>query len=478
MVLIGRAWYWNHSHSARIGGEENLPKQTRMCLNRALTKGDAVSDFEFRTELPVSAAEAFRWHARPGAFLRLSPPWGRVELERASGGIENGARLVMRLGTPPISVRWTALHRGYEDGRRFIDEQETGPFARWVHEHQFEDWGPGRSRLLDRIEYTIPFGAAGELVGGAFVRRSLTRLFRYRGAVTAGDLSRHAPYLDRPKLKIAITGASGLVGTQLAAFLTTGGHEVVRVARGRIDHEALEGQDAVVHLAGENIAGGRWTDERKAEILASRSDGTKRLAEALTVLRTPPGVFLSASAVGYYGYRGGTTVDEGAAAGAGFLADVVRAWEDATAPARSAGIRTVNMRFGMIVTSRGGALAKMRLPFALGLGGPVGDGRQGVSWIALDDAIYAIHHLIRNDSVRGPVNVVAPDPLPQRDFATALGRALHRPAFVPLPAPAVKALFGQLGEEVLLGGQFVQPTALLKSGFTWSVARLDDALSR
>jgi uncharacterized protein (TIGR01777 family) len=449
-----------------------------MWLNSELRTGGAVPDFEFRTELPVSAAEAFRWHTRPGAFLRLSPPWGRVEVREAAVGIKNGARVVMRVGTPLISVRWIAAHRGYEEGRRFVDEQESGPFARWVHEHHFEDWGPGRSLLVDRIDYTIPFGAAGELVAAAFVRRNLDRVFRYRAEVTAGDLSRHAPYLERPPLKIAITGASGLVGTQLAAFLTAGGHEVLRVPRGRIDHESLEGLDAVVHLAGENIARGRWTDERKAEILSSRVGGTKRLAEALTVLRTPPTVFLSASAVGYYGYRGERNGDEGAAPGSGFLADVAKAWEEATAPARAAGIRIVNMRFGVILTARGGALAKMRPPFKLGLGGPIGDGRQGVSWIALDDVIYAIHHLIRNDGLSGPVNVVAPDPLPQREFALALGRALHRPAVIPLPAPVVKALFGQMGEEILLGGQFVEPKVLLKSGFTWSAPGLDQALSR
>lgn len=449
-----------------------------MCLNRRLTKGDAMPVFEFRTELPVPAPEAFRWHARPGAFLRLSPPWGRVEVEAASGGIVNGARLVMRVGTPPLSMRWVASHRGYEEGRRFVDVQESGPFSHWSHEHVFEAAGPERSHLLDRIDYALPFGAAGEAVGGAFVRRSLSRLFRYRGAVTAGDLSRHAPYLGQAPLRIAITGASGLVGTQLAAFLTTGGHEVLRVPRGRINHEALEGLDAVVHLAGSSIAGGRWTEERKAEILSSRVDGTKRLAEGLSVLRTPPGVFLCASAVGYYGSRRDGTVDEAAAAGSGFLADVARAWEEATAPAAAAGIRTVNLRFGVILSSRGGALAKMLLPFKLGLGGPIGNGRQGFSWIALDDAIYAIHHVIRNDGVRGPVNVVAPEPLPQRDFAAALGRALHRPALIPLPAAVVKAIFGQLGEEALLGGQFVVPAALRRSGFTWSAARLDEALSR
>jgi len=433
---------------------------------------------EFRTELPVPASEAFRWHARPGAFSRLSPPWGRVEVEAASGGIENGARLVMRLGTPPLSVRWVAAHRGYEEGRRFVDVQESGPFARWVHEHVFEESGPGTSRLFDRIDYALPLGSVGELFGGAFVRRSLSRLFRYRGSVTAGDLTRHAPYRGQAPLRVAITGSSGLVGTQLAAFLTTGGHEVLRVPRGRIDHEALEGLDAVVHLAGESIAGGRWTEERKAEILASRVEGTKRLAIALSVLRTPPEVFLCASAVGYYGNRGEERVDEAVAPGSGFLADVARAWEESTAPAADAGIRTVNLRFGVILSSRGGALAKMLLPFKLGAGGPIGNGRQGFSWIALDDAIYVIHHLIRNDGLRGPVNVVAPEPLPQREFAAALGRALHRPAFIPLPAPVVKAMFGQLGEEALLGGQFVEPTVLRRSGFTWAAPRLDEALSR
>ena len=449
-----------------------------MCLNRTLTKGDAMPIFEFRTELPVPASEAFLWHARPGAFLRLSPPGSRIEVLHAWGGIEDDARLVFRVGSPPLAVEWVAVHREYDEGSRFVDVQESGPFASWIHEHVFADAGPGRSVVVDRIDYTLPFGSLGELAVGAFTRRLLERMFRYRGAITAGDLARHAPDFGQAPLRIAITGASGLVGSQLAAFLTTGGHEVLRVARGRIDHEALEGLDAVVHLAGESIAGGRWTTERKAEILASRVNGTKRLAEALSVLRTPPEVFLSASAVGYYGDSGEERVNEGAAPGSGFLAEVARRWEEATEPASAAGIRTVNMRFGVILTSRGGALAKMLLPFKLGAGGPIGDGRQGFSWIALDDAIYAIHHLIRHDDLRGPVNVVAPDPLPQREFARALGRALHRPAVVPLPARVVKALFGQLGEEALLGGQFVEPAALRRSGFTWSVARLDEALAR
>jgi uncharacterized protein (TIGR01777 family) len=448
--------------------------------------------FEARTEVAAPAAEAFRWHARPGAFVRLSPPWNRVEVIRGQGGIEDGTRLVMRFGSP-LSIEWAAVHRGYEEGRRFVDEQESGPFASWVHEHLFEDASPGRSVVVDRIEYTIPFGRVGELVAGAFIRRRLDRLFRFRGAIAAGDLARHAPYVDRPPLRIAITGASGMIGSQLAAFLTAGGQKVLRFARartprdgeitwnpatGRIDHEALEGLDAIVHLAGENIGGGRWTEARKAEIRASRIKGTKLLAESLSVLREPPKVFLCASAVGYYGDRGEARLDESASPGTGFLADVARAWEEATEPAQAAGVRTVRMRFGVVLTARGGALAKMRLPFALGLGGPIGSGQQGISWIALDDAIYAIHHLIRHDEIRGPVNVVAPGPVTQRMLATEIGRALRRPAIVPLPAPVVRRVFGQMGEELLLQGQLVEPTVLKRTGFAWSLARLEDALAR
>jgi len=290
---------------------------------------------------------------------------------------------------------------------------------------------------------------------------------------------------------VALSGGTGLVGSALASFWASRGHVVLRLVRHaarRVDEVAwdpraetiegakLEGLDAVVHLAGETIAA-RWTASRRAAILRSRVEGTRLLARTLASLAAKPSIFVSASAVGYYGTRA-EPVDETSPPGDGFLADVTRAWEAETVPAAAAGIRTVVTRFGVILASEGGALAKMLPAFRLGLGGPIGSGRQGFSWIALDDVVSAIDHVVGDATIAGPVNVVVPEPVTQRAFASALGRALHRPAKLPLPALAVRLLFGTMGEEALLGGSFVRPAVLLRSGFQWRAPRLDDALSR
>jgi len=447
--------------------------------------------FSKRTEIPVPAIELDRWHARSGAFERLAPPWQRVEILETANSLEPGSRVVVRIGTPPLTMRWSALHTKREPGRRFVDVQTSGPFARWEHEHLFEDLGPGLCALHDRIDYDLPFRALGDAVGGRLVRRRLESMFRRRHEVTRSDLLRHAPYFgDRPQ-KVAVTGSSGLVGRALCAFLSTGGHEVLRFVRARpagrgeiawdpengiIEGGKLEGTDAVVHLAGENIASSRWSDTRKAAILGSRERGTGLIAKTLASSARMPRLLLSASAVGYYGPRDDTPIDENGPSGAGFLAEVCRAWEAATEPAARAGVRTVRMRFGVILTPAGGALAKMLLPFRLGAGGTIGTGRQGFPWIALDDAVYAIHHLLRSQGASGAVNVAAPGLVSQREFARTLGRVLRRPAVAPLPAFVVRALFGQMGEEALLSGQFVEPAALRRSGFSWSAPKLEDAL--
>ncbi|MCS6817036.1 MAG: TIGR01777 family oxidoreductase [Blastocatellia bacterium] len=292
-------------------------------------------------------------------------------------------------------------------------------------------------------------------------------------------------------MRVLVTGSTGLIGSALVPFLRAGSHDVVRLARTRLqvgenvilwDPEAeritpseLEGFDAVVHLAGENIAG-RWTAEKKARIRESRVRGTRFLCETLARLERPPATLVSASAIGYYGNRGDELLREESSPGQGFLAEVAVQWEAATEPAAQRGIRVVCLRFGIVLSPRGGALAQMLPPFRLGLGGPIGSGQQYWSWIAIDDVLRAIQHALLTEGLRGPVNVVSPDPVRNREFVRTLGRVLGRPALLPIPVAAVRLLFGQMGEELLLASQRVEPIRLLASGFVFQYPDLEGAL--
>jgi uncharacterized protein (TIGR01777 family) len=284
-------------------------------------------------------------------------------------------------------------------------------------------------------------------------------------------------------LRIAISGAGGLVGAALAARLTGEGHRVLRLVRreavegtdavawdpvaGRIDRAGLEGTDAVVHLAGENVAAARWSAAQKERIRSSRVDGTRLLAGALAGLRRPPRVLVNASAIGYYGDRGDEPLDEDSAPGTGFLAETCAAWEAATEAARRGGMRVVRLRIGVVLSARGGALARMLLPFRLGLGGRVGNGRQYMSWITLEDLVRTVSHALGDERLEGPVNAVAPRPARNAEFARALGRVVRRPVWLPLPGWLVRLLLGEMGEALLLAGARVLPVRLERSGFAF-----------
>jgi uncharacterized protein (TIGR01777 family) len=289
--------------------------------------------------------------------------------------------------------------------------------------------------------------------------------------------------------RIVLTGATGLIGKALTQALTQAGYDVAAlksrtrgpggmdVASGWIDDAFLEGAEAVVHLAGAPIAQ-RWTRSAKASILASRVEGTRLLSSALARLQQPPRTFLSMSGINRYGvWRPGETCTETSqTSNVGFLAEISEQWEQATQAAEQRGIRTVWLRTGVVLASSGGALQKMRLPFSLGLGGPIGDGQQHLSWIRLGDWVRLTLWALKNPMIQGPLNAVAPQPATQRAFAHELGRALRRPAFLPLPAFMVGLLFGQMGRETLLGDLAATPAKALEAGFVFETPDLASAL--
>ncbi|KAA0909797.1 TIGR01777 family oxidoreductase [Streptomyces apricus] len=290
--------------------------------------------------------------------------------------------------------------------------------------------------------------------------------------------------------RIAVAGASGLIGTALVRSLTADGHEVVRLvrrtpraddevewdpARQYVDAGGLIGCDAVVNLAGAGIADHRWTDEYKRTIRDSRVLGTTTLAEAVAALDRPPRVFLNGSAVGFYGDTGERAVDESAPPGGGFLPSVCVEWEEAAAPAQEAGVRTVLARTGLVVAAKGGAWGRLFPLFKAGLGGRMGDGRQYWSYISLHDHVAALRHLIDSESLSGPFNLTAPEPLTNAEITAAMGRVLHRPTLFAVPAPVLRAVLGETAQEVL-GSQRVLPTRLLESGFTFAFPGIEETL--
>lgn len=434
--------------------------------------------------MPASAEAVFAWHERPGALERLMPPWESATVEQRTGGISDGARTVLSIPVGPFSVRWVARHRNTIPGRQFVDEQVSGPFAHWVHLHKMVPASDGTSLLHDRVEFTPPFGAIGALMA-PWLRRRVERMLRYRHEALLDEFTQGMP---RRHLTVAISGATGFIGSHLVNALSTAGHTVRRIVRanpqaadivwhpanGELDPRQLEGVDAVIHLAGENIAG-RWSARRKRHIRQSRTDGTALLARTLARLDRKPAVLVSPSAVGYYGDRDDAELDERATPGHDFLASVCVAWEASADPARAAGIRVVHPRLGMVLSPAGGPLPRLALPVRLGLGGPLGRGTQWMSWVALDDVLGLLRHAIEHDDLAGPVNLVG-QPVQNREFMRTLARLLHRPAFLRIPAFMLRLLAGEMADALLLSSQRVVPARLAASTYQMRYPELEGAL--
>jgi hypothetical protein len=447
-----------------------------------------------RSSMPVSAEELYAWHARPAAFERLLPPWESARLLRTEGTFGNNFRVTVRAGIAgPIAANWVAELFDVRPGQQFCDRQLQGPFAEWVHTHRMIPQGANSSTLEDSIDYRLPLGAVGSLFGSGLIRQRLRAMFTYRHTLTALDLARHARFAQAPRQTIAITGATGLLGNPLALFLASGGHRVIRFVRKpgepRFDGteerrwdpttelpvELFQDVDTVIHLAGEGIAEGRWSEAKKERIRSSRVGPTTRLAEALARSGRVK-VLLSGSGAGIYGDRGDEWLTEASTPGTGFLADVAQEWEAATEPAQKAGLRVVHLRTGVVLTPRGGALGKQLPAFQAGGGAVLGSGTQWVPWIGLEDWLGIAHHALHTDSVTGPVLAVAPNPVSNREFGRILARVLTRPYLMTVPAPMLRGMFGEMADAALLASTRAKPEKILHQGFEFAHGELEGCL--
>jgi len=427
--------------------------------------------YESLVDAPVD--EVYAWHGRPGAIRRLMPPWQPISVGQEADSLGSG-RAVLRL---PGGVRWVAQHSSADPPHGFVDELVSLPLH-WRHTHGFEAVDDTTTRLTDTVETPVP---------GSF----LLQTFRYRHDQLAGDLAAHgrAARGGGPRT-VAVTGSSGLVGSALCAYLSTGGDRVIRLVRRAPqgpdertwspqspDPDALVGVDAVVHLAGASIAG-RFTGAHKELVRDSRVGPTAALARTMATLPDGPRTLICASAIGYYGTdRGDEGLTEESGPGTGFLAGVVGEWEAAAQPASDAGLRVVHVRIGIVQSARGASLKLLRPLFALGLGGPLAPGSQWVSWIGLDDLLDVFGRALTDDGLEGPLNAVAPDPVTNRDYASTLARVLRRPALLPVPAFGPRLLLGTEGaHEMVEASQRVTPARLLDSGHIFRHPTLEACL--
>ncbi|MAK04455.1 MAG: TIGR01777 family protein [Euryarchaeota archaeon] len=447
--------------------------------------------FEHQTHVDENVENTFSWFEHEGSFRRLMPPWEVLKEIKADKSINEGSIRIFKIPFGPFKMSWVAKHTIYDPPNQFKDIMLKGPFWRWEHVHDFIPQDNG-TLVKDTVEYQVPFGAFGYFFAGRSVKKRIKNMFISRELRLKRDLENHKIFRSEKRKKILIAGSSGMIGTQLVAFLDTGGHDVWRLVRreanldskeikwdpekNELDSDKIEGFDVIIHLGGAGIGDKRWTKKRKNLIQKSRERTTTLLSETISKLKNKPEVFLIASAIGYYGNRGDEELTENSNPGEGFLTETVLAWEKYAEAAKKVGVRVINIRTGIVLSATGGALNKMLLPWKLGAGGPIGGGKQWMSWISLDDQIFAINHLIMNKDCNGAYNLTSMNPVRQKEFSKTLGKVLRRPAFAPIPKFPMRILFGELAGPLLFEGQKVLPERLLKSGFKFTHENLESAL--
>lgn len=444
-----------------------------------------------KSTFSASAQSLYSYHAQAGALERLIPPWDKVTILKRHGGLGEGGRTSLQLHIGPFSTQFEAHHLKAIEGVMFEDIQHKGPFQYWHHNHHFEDTPKG-GLLTDHVRYQLPFHKLLPPFIKNYISNNLDRTFKYRHKIIENDLKRHSQYSTKKPLTFLISGASGVLGKELIPFLTVGGHKVWTLVRrkprpnsqeifwdpveGTIDIEAIPRIDTVIHLAGEYIGLGRWSDNKKREVIESRKRGTDLLATTIAGLKEPPSVFLSSSAIGYYGDCKTTLIDEAHHRGHGFMAEVCDTWEKATQPAIDAGIRTVQLRMGVALSARGGALQRLLQIAPIGFPKSLGNGKQFTSWISSGDMLAAMLHCICTESISGPINIAAPNPVTNEELLYTLARLKKKPIFPRVPPSYLTFFYGEMAREIALSSCRVSAQKLINSGFVFEHNTLEEAI--
>ncbi len=448
------------------------------------------------TKIPATNKDVFDYHAREGALERLIPPWSILTVKSQEGSIRDGAISTFKVILGPIGFKWTAAHFGYLQDRQFQDKMVKGPFQSWIHTHSFMPYKIGHCIMEDKIAYSPPFGKLGPMLFNNTIQNNLNQLFQYRHRILTNDINLWKLAGKSKGQRILITGSHGLIGSSLIPLLTAAGeHKITRLARhpssrnythshsivwdpseDKVNVKELEGFDVVVHLAGENIFG-RWTDSKKQRIRESRINNTRLLCDSLIKLANPPSTLICASATGFYGNQGNKVLTEESKPGSGYLSDVCRKWEESTETARDAGIRVVNTRFGVVLTPNGGMLQKLLALSTFGIGLTLGDENQYISWVSIEDVIGSIFYSIINSSIRGPVNVVSPNPVTNQEFLKTLARIVKSRILLPISQKLARVMLGELADAILTSSALVIPNKLTSSaGYRFVNQDLEDAL--
>lgn len=440
-----------------------------------------------RTKLDFPAEEVFAWHLNPGAIYRMIPPWEKVEvLSDVKSPEEVNSVLTLRSKMGPFSILWKIKHAQFQEGESFTDIQIKGPFKIWKHVHKVYPKDDATCEWEDEIHFASPLAFLH-----SWIERKIKKTLKWRHQRLRNELMMKRRYKTK-SMRVLVSGTSGLVGQEVTTFLKSQGHEVVPLLRkgksekkekgiywnpkkGVFKKKDFEGFDAVIHLAGKNIAH-LWTKKHKRAIFTSRCRDSWLLSQILLRVNSPPQVLICASAAGFYGDRGNDVLTEDSPKGKGFLADVCEKWEEATKGIEKRKTRGIHTRFGIILSSKGGMLGRILPLFRMGLGAVVGSGKQYVSWISLDDVVYGIYHAVITKDLEGPVNFTAPSPETNRSFSKKIAHFLHRPLFLRIPASFLKLTLGQMAEEMLLPSVRAVPDKLKGSGYEFVHPTLEDSL--